>query len=543
MKHSVTITILSNTIPSEDELKRLAIKELSKNRVFIKPKDISSFVFIKKSLDCRHKTIKTHLRYDVYTDGEKPESFMTGGVFVAPWKMADPKKTVVIVGSGPAGLFAALQLLESGIKPIIIERGTGTSSRKKDIAQISVSNTVNADSNYCFGEGGAGTFSDGKLYTRSNKRGNIQKILAIFNHHGATDSILTDAHPHIGTDKLPSVINNICATIIKFGGEVRFNTKLVDFELSNNTIKSVLTQDTLTNQTCSIPCECVILSTGHSATDVYTLLAKININSLEAKTFAIGVRVEHDRKLIDSIQYHGQELHQALPAAEYRLVTQVENRGVYSFCMCPGGLVVPSASKNNEIVVNGMSPSSRNGKWSNSAIVVEIRPEDCVQILKDLNIELENEVTAGLELRTLIEHRAFELTKTQAAPAVRLADFLEDTLSKTLPETSYVPGLVATDLTKVLPRFITERLKTAFYEFNKQMQGFITNNAVLIAPETRTSTPVRIVRNKDTCESPVINGLFPAGEGSGYSGGIVSSAMDGELVAKAVINTFNCKTL
>lgn len=540
----VTITILSSKIPEEDELKNLAIKELAKKRINVKKSDISAFVFRKKSLDARHKTVKTHLRYDVYTKGEKPEGFEAGGKFEPTWKnLTDVKdcKEVVVVGSGPAGLFASLELLEKGIKPIMIDRGPSTSQRKIDIAKISREGFLNDDSNYCFGEGGAGTFSDGKLFTRSNKRGNIAKILAVLNYHGATDAILTDAHPHIGTDKLPGIINRICDTIRNCGGEVKFSTKLVDILVEKSCgkpkISGIVVENLETSEITTIKADSVILATGHSAADIYEILYQIEPNALEAKTFAMGVRVEHPRELIDNIQYHGREKSMDLPPAEYRLTTQVAERGVYSFCMCPGGLVVPSASNKKGIVVNGMSPSSRKGKFSNAAIVVETTPEDCKSII-------ENEsVLAGLRLRTEIEERAMDLVKEncggfnvnpQAAPAQRLVDFLAGRKSETLPETTYTPGIVSVDLNELFPAHISQRLKQGFTDFNKQMQGFICENALLIAPETRTSTPVRIVRNKETFESDFLENLFPCGEGSGYSGGIVSSAMDGENAAKKV---------
>ena len=549
----VTITILSNKIPSEDELKNLAVKELSKKGINIKVAEISAFVFRKKSLDARHKTVKTHLRYDVYTKGEKPEGFEAGGKFEAPWKNVSNQKdvkNVIVVGSGPAGLFASLELLEKGIKPIMIDRGPGTKQRKIDIAKISREGFLNDDSNYCFGEGGAGTFSDGKLFTRSNKRGNIAKILAILNYHGASEAILTDAHPHIGTDKLPEIINRICDTIRNCGGEVKFYTKLVEIlvEKSCGKLKfcGIVVENSLTGEKSTINGDAVILATGHSATDVYELLYQLEPNALEAKTFAMGVRVEHPRELIDGIQYHGREKTMDLPPAEYRLTTQVDGRGVYSFCMCPGGLVVPSASSKTGIVVNGMSPSSRKGKFSNAAIVVETTPEDCGKITG------KNELLAGLKLRTEIEEKAMKLVKNerafsekdaninvetenpQSAPAQRLVDFLENRKSMSLPKSTYTPGLVSVDLNELFPAHIVSRLKQGFLDFNKQMQGFISYDAVLIAPETRTSTPIRIFRDKENFESPLISGLFPCGEGSGYAGGIVSSAMDGENAAKKV---------
>lgn len=534
-----------------NELKNHGIKTAGEN---------TEFVFVKKSIDARHGQVKLHLKYRIYI-GEKPQEFSDT---LPVWKKADGSRKVVIVGSGPAGLFGALKLLESGIKPIIVERGAMTSQRKRDIALISTQDNVNENSNYCFGEGGAGTFSDGKLYTRSNKRGDISKILRIFVNFGADPKILTDAHPHIGTDKLPAVINNMRAKIIELGGEFLFNTKLVglvtdtaagstdsgsaknaplgstDTSSAKDTVSvtGVTVEDVISKEKKQIEADAVLLATGHSAPDIYELLAKTAPSSLEAKTFAAGVRVEHPRELIDAIQYHGRK-EKNLGAAEYRVTTQVDGRGVYSFCMCPGGFVVPSSSGPDEIVVNGMSAAARNSKWSNAAIVVEIRPEDIPQEFVVKAKELGCPDLAGLLFRTQMELLAKQNGSGQAAPSQLLTDFLANRKSTELPATSYTPGIVSSNLNEWLPEHIRSRLQKGFAEINKSMKGFICSEALMIAIETRTSTPVRIKRDKETFECCGIQNLFPAGEGSGYSGGIVSSAMDGEN-ACAVISKRIC---
>jgi uncharacterized FAD-dependent dehydrogenase len=408
-----------------------------------------------------------------------------------------------------------------------VERGKRTPERKRDIAAIGRGGAAPRDSNYCFGEGGAGTFSDGKLYSRSNKRGNIRRVLETLCCFGADQSILIDAHPHIGSDRLPAIISAMTDKIRELGGEVHFETRCTGFIVEKGKLRGIRTS------AGDLRAEAVILAAGHSAPDIYRLLAEIAPNALEAKAFAVGVRVEHPRSVIDGIQYHGAEKKQALPAAEYRLTAQVDGRGVYSFCMCPGGVVVPSASAPDEVVVNGMSAAGRNSRWSNAAIVVEVRPEDIPG-----NGEL-----SGLAFRTELEKTAYREAAIDAtvtvssgskAPAQRLTDFLAGRLSATLPSSSYAPGLVSSRLDEWLPPFIARRLQAAFPEFDQKMRGFICADALLIAPETRTSTPVRITRKSETFESAAISGLFPAGEGSGYAGGIVSSALDGENTAAAV---------
>ena len=542
MIKEITITLKPEDEKNTGLHKNLIKKELQKNH--IKADDFES-VFVKKSIDARHGQLKLHLRYKVYI-GEKPEA---AGEWKPLWKScqgAGPERTVIIVGAGPAGLFGALKLLESGIKPVIIERGTQTRQRKKDIALISTRDLVNGDSNYCFGEGGAGTFSDGKLYTRSNKRGDISSVLRIFNYFGADEKILTDAHPHIGTDRLPQVINAMRDKIIELGGEFYFNERVTGLITETDKaqggklrVKGVETIGVESGLKRRFEGAAVLLVTGHSATDVYEMLAGLAPACLEAKTFAAGVRVEHPRSLIDSIQYHGRGEQAGLGAAEYRVTTQVDGRGVYSFCMCPGGFVVPSSSGPEEIVVNGMSAAARNSKWSNAAIVVEIRPEDIPQKFHQAAKEAGCPPLAGLFFRREIEGLAYKNGQGQAAPAQRLTDFLAGRKSADLPASSYTPGLVSSELGSWMPSVISDRLKKGFEEIDKNMHGFICKDALMIAPETRTSTPVRILRDKESFECRVISGLYPAGEGSGYSGGIVSSAMDGENACSQISRVIN----
>ena len=551
MIKEITITLL-NPVDAENPKEKLVRKQLAA-KLDCREKDIHSFVLVKKSLDARHGKVKFHLRYQVFTGGDRPESAASQKLEYLPCPENAPQ--VVIVGSGPAGLFAALKLIQGGIRPIVLERGNPAGQRKRDIAAISTRHEVNPDSNYCFGEGGAGTFSDGKLYTRSNKRGNIQGILQIFHHFGADSQILTDAHPHIGTDKLPSVIQAMTQRIVECGGEVHFGCRCTELLLEKTGknprvvgVKAVSVAEESTTQEQVFSGDAVILATGHSATDVYQLLGSQLPAALEDKTFAMGLRVEHPREIIDNIQFHGAQKKSQLGAAEYRLVTQVQERGVYSFCMCPGGLVVPSASCQEGLVVNGMSPSSRGGKWSNAAIVVEIRPQDFELVIaqleekfSDYNIAIDVKLASsknanpGLYLRTLLEILTKAQGRGQQAPAQLLVDFLAEKPSQELPRSSYSPGLVSSRLDLWLPDFIKGRLQQAFRDFNRKMAGFVCKEALLIAAETRTSTPVRIVRNAETLECVAAENLYPAGEGSGYSGGIVSSAMDGEAVAKAII--------
>ena len=438
---------------------------------------------------------------------------------------------VIVVGAGPGGLFAALRLIELGLRPVVVERGKDVRERKKDLAQISRTQAVDPESNYSFGEGGAGAYSDGKLYTRSKKRGNVDKILHVFCQHGASTSILADAHPHIGTDKLPRVIENMRHTILQCGGEVHFRTRMDALLIEGDEVKGI---ETSTGQTFLGP---VILATGHSARDVYRRLAADGVE-MEAKGIAVGVRLEHPATLIDRIQYHNREGRgKYLPAAEYSFVTQVEGRGVYSFCMCPGGFIVPAASGPEQIVVNGMSPSNRGSRWSNSGMVVEIRPEDLPQLRMENGEWKMNDEHAPLRMLSFQEHLERlcwqQGNRRQTAPAQRMADFVNRRLSADLPESSYAPGLIASPLHFWLPPFIADRLAQGFRQFGRQARGFLTNEAVMIAVETRTSAPVRIVRDRDTLQHVRLRGLFPCGEGAGYAGGIVSAGVDGERCAEA----------
>jgi uncharacterized FAD-dependent dehydrogenase len=432
------------------------------------------------------------------------------------------KPEVIIVGAGPAGLFAALRLIELGIRPVIIERGKDISSRKKDIARISREQIINPDSNYCFGEGGAGTFSDGKLYTRSKKRGDNKRVLELLCLHGANENILYEAHPHLGTDKLPGIISQVRKSITSSGGLFLLEKRVSDFILDGNEIKGVVVSR---NEKFFSPF--VILATGHSAKDIYDICKAREID-LEQKSFAMGVRVEHPQELIDRIQYHGQSRGDFLPAASYNLVKQVDGRGVYSFCMCPGGFIVPSATSQEEIVVNGMSPSQRNSPYANSGIVVEIRPEDLKQYSRYGEL-------AGLAFRKEFERMAWEEGgKTQAAPAQRLTDFINGLNSGTLPGVSYFPGVSSSSMHEWIPPFIGKRLREGFSLFGSMMNGFLTEEAVILGVESRTSSPVRIPRDRTIMAHIRISGLYPCGEGSGYSGGIVSSAVDGMKAAEAI---------
>ena len=497
---------------------KLLEKEASKT-LRIDAGRIKSARITRRSIDARQRKVMVNITLRVYVD-EVPDDMRLVKPVDYPVLDSDAPEAVV-VGAGPAGLFAALRLIELGIRPVVLERGKDVDSRRKDMADIARSNRVDPDSNYCFGEGGAGAYSDGKLYTRSKKRGSVDKILTVFNQFGAQDDILIDAHPHIGTDRLPEVIKNMRRQIIASGGEVHFSSRVTDILLRDETVVGVMTAD---GKIYSGP---AILATGHSARDIYELLLAKNI-SIEPKGLAIGVRLEHPQKLIDCIQYHSPEGRgKYLPAAEYSMLTRIDGRAVYSFCMCPGGFIIPAASGPDQLVVNGMSPSSRGTKWANSGMVVEILPED-----------IDNGNADPLKMMKYqadIEHRFFEdAGHTQNAPAQRMLDFTAKRKSDTLPPTSYAPGIHSSMMNDLLPRPIAERLRKGFVEFGKKSKGFLTNDAVLIGCETRTSSPVRITRDKDTLEHAGIKNLFPCGEGAGYAGGIVSAAIDGERCADAL---------
>lgn len=470
---------------------------------------------LRKSIDARQRTILVNLKVRVYIN-EMPED---DAYQHTDYPDVSGRQQVIVVGAGPGGLFAALKLIELGYRPIVLERGKDVHERKKDLSQITKTQQVDPESNYCFGEGGAGAYSDGKLYTRSKKRGNIEKILHVFCQHGASTNILCDAHPHIGTDKLPRVIENMRHTILRCGGEVHFQTKMTRLILEGDKVVGVEAQNNA-QLTFRGP---VILATGHSARDVYRYLAEAKVE-IEAKGIAVGVRLEHPSMLIDQIQYHNRQGRgKYLPAAEYSFVTQVDGRGVYSFCMCPGGFVIPAATDKRQIVVNGMSPSNRGGQWSNSGMLVEVRAEDVegADALRVMNYQQQLEEACWQQGNM-----------KQTAPAQRMADFVNKRLSYDLPKSSYAPGLISSPLHFWLPEQIAKRLQQGFNYFGKHAHGFLTNEAVMIGVETRTSSPVRIIRNTDTLMHVRIQGLFPCGEGAGYAGGIVSAGVDGERCAE-----------
>ena len=547
MIHEYQLRILPEQAASEQSLKQYIGREKS-----LDVRTINAIRILKRSIDARQRTIYVNLTIRVFVN-ETPseEEFVR-----TDYPNVEGRPAVIVVGAGPGGLFAALKLIELGLRPIVVERGKNVRERKEDLARISREHKVDAESNYSFGEGGAGAYSDGKLYTRSKKRGSVEKILNVFCQHGASPTILSDAHPHIGTDKLPRVIENMRNTILACGGEVHFQTRMESILIEGQKVKGI---ETNTGKTFLGP---VILATGHSARDVYRWLYAHGVQ-LETKGIAIGVRLEHPSMLIDQIQYHNKNGRgKYLPAAEYSFVQQVDGRGVYSFCMCPGGFVVPAASGPHQLVVNGMSPSNRGTKWSNSGMVVETRPEDL--LLPEMQLQAEpfpesNEsLTEELILRdgkqpegtihTLAMMRFQEKLEQicwqqgnmrQTAPSQRMVDFTRKKLSYDLPATSYSPGLVSSPLHFWMPSFLSERLSKGFQLFGKSSRGFLTNEAVMIAVETRTSSPVRIVRDKDTLQHLTMEGLFPCGEGAGYAGGIVSAGIDGERCAEAVANYLN----
>lgn len=495
-------------------------KQLSQD-AGIDNKSITSIRVLRRSIDARHRNIFINLLVRIYVGEEQEEP----DFIPIEYKEVSGARKAIVVGAGPGGLFAALRLIELGVKPIVVERGKNVRERKNDIAQIARTQQVDEESNYSFGEGGAGAYSDGKLYTRSKKRGSIEKILHVFCQHGASTDILIDAHPHIGTDRLPAVIENIRNTILKCGGEVHFQTKMVSLIHNDSKVKGVIVVNQLTGKEKELEGP-VILATGHSARDVYRYLYSENIE-MEAKGIAVGVRLEHPSQLIDRIQYHNKEGRgKYLPAAEYSFVTQVDNRGVYSFCMCPGGVVIPAATGKEQVVVNGMSPSNRGTAWSNSGMVVELRPDDVKgdDILKMMDYQERLERNCWLQAN-----------RRQTAPAQRMADFVNNRLSYDLPKSSYQPGLISSPLHFWLPENISTRLKTAFKIFGKHSHGFLTNDAILIGVETRTSSPLRIIRHNETLEHISFHGLYPCGEGAGYAGGIVSAAIDGERCAESLV--------
>ena len=515
MTKEYQIRVLPVVAASENAIKRYLAEEQG-----IDQRTINSVRVLKKSIDARQRTIFVNLKIRVYIN-EVPQD---DEYEHTEYQNVEGRPQVVVVGEGPGGLFASLRLIELGLRPVVLERGKDVRERKMDLAQITKTQKVDPESNYCFGEGGAGAYSDGKLYTRSKKRGNVNKILNVFCQHGASTSILADAHPHIGTDKLPRVIENMRNTIIKCGGEVHFQTKMTRLVVEGERVTGVEAVDLKTGGelTFSGP---VILATGHSARDVYRLLVESNIH-IEAKGIAVGVRLEHPSQLIDQIQYHNREGRgKYLPAAEYSFVTQVEERGVYSFCMCPGGFVIPAATGPQQLVVNGMSPSNRGTQWSNSGMVVELHPDDVGGDSSD--------PLCMMHFQEKLERDCWQQgNMKQTAPAQRMADFVNNRLSYDLPKSSYAPGLISSPLHFWMPPFVAKRLQEGFKKFGKMSHGFLTNEAVLIATETRTSSPVRIARDPATLQHVTVQGLFPCGEGAGYAGGIVSAGVDGERCAE-----------
>lgn len=515
-------------MPKEIELKLLPehafdetiIIERVAAMLHVSVSDISALRYLKRSIDARKKPHVFYvLKILVFINEAVTDNDFDNGFAKEPLK---ENESVVIIGFGPAGMFAALQLIEKGIKPIVFERGKSVRDRRRDLAQLNKSLSVNPESNYCFGEGGAGTYSDGKLYTRSKKRGNIKKVLHCLVNHGASQDILINAHPHIGTNKLPQIVENIRETILAAGGEVHFNSKMTDMQIVNGKITSITI-----NAQKQVPVSQLILATGHSARDVFELLNDKKIH-IESKPFALGVRIEHPQSVIDQIQYGRNDRGEYLPPASYSLVTQAAGNGVFSFCMCPGGIIAPAATNANEVVVNGWSPSKRNGFFANSGMVVTVNPEHW-------QTQYGNHALSALNFQKEVEHKAYLQSNSIVAPAQRMDDFIRNSASRSLPECSYLPGLVTADLRSILPPFISQSLAEGLSHFGQSLKGYRTNEAVLVGVESRTSSPVRIPRDKETLNHAEISNLFPCGEGAGYAGGIMSAALDGMACALATI--------
>ena len=498
------------------------IYRLGLQKAKLNPNEVVDWRIRKRSLDARKATIKMNVQLEFWKVGEVRESTQAWTA-----KTVDTEKKIAIIGAGPAGLYAALRAIEAGITPVVFERGKDVRARRRDLAAINKEQTVNPESNYCFGEGGAGTYSDGKLYTRSKKRGNVLKALEWLVHFGASEDILVEAHPHIGTNKLPAIITAMREAVIAHGGAVHFNAKLTDIKIENKAIKGLeINGDTWHNFSE------VVLATGHSARDIFYLLHKRGV-TIAAKPFALGVRVEHTQELINDIQYHGDHQNPYLPPASYALVEQVDGMGVYSFCMCPGGIIAPCATEKEEVVTNGWSPSKRNNPYANSGIVVSVAPED-------LPNYKENDPFVCLDFQKKVEYDCWVAGgKTQQVPAQRMVDFVQGKTSTDFPKTSYQPGIVSVNLAAVLPPLIAKRLQKAFVKFGRKMKGYYTNNAVLHAPESRTSSPVSIPRHPDSLEHITIKGLYPCGEGAGYAGGIISAAIDGINCVDAIAHKWD----
>ena len=519
MQKSISLKLLPSEAASDQLIKQYISKAES-----VELSAVSGYHILKQSIDARSKQTWVNLTVQAFIN----EPFLLRSLMHFDFKdVRAAKYRVIIIGAGPAGLFAALQLIEKGIKPIILERGKEVRARRRDLALLNKEGQINPESNYCFGEGGAGTYSDGKLYTRSSKRGDINRILNLFVHFGAEENILYESHPHIGTNKLPQIITTIRKQLLSSGAEVLFEKKVTDLIIKEDSISEVKTDDGNIYHA-----DAIILATGHSARDIFQLLHTKNIR-IEFKPFALGVRVEHPQQVIDNIQYHSQSRSNYLPPASYSLVEQVDGKGVFSFCMCPGGIIAPAATNNGELVVNGWSPSKRNNPYANSGIVVSINE-------KDVHAFKKHGPLAGMLFQQSIERKAFDSGGGKfVAPAQRLIDFTGNRSSSSLPECSYLPGIASSSLKEVLPNFVYKDLQQAFKEFGKKMRGYYTNDAVVVATESRTSSPVRIPRNEESLEHPQIKNLYPCGEGAGYAGGIVSAAMDGERIARQLAIKFN----
>lgn len=522
MQKNISLKLLPSEAGDENIIKNYIAQSIA-----IKKSSVSGFNILKSSIDARSRQIWFNLTIQTFINEPfQPRKLMNFNFH----ELNKSAKKVIIIGAGPAGLFAALKLLESGIKPIILERGKDVKARRRDLAVLNKEGEINPESNYCFGEGGAGTYSDGKLYTRSTKRGDVNRILNLFVHFGSTENILYESHPHIGTNKLPAIITSIRKKIIECGGEFHFERKVVDFIIKSEKIKGVKTSDDDIHEA-----DAFILATGHSARDIFQLLHQRKIQ-IECKPFALGVRIEHPQSLIDAAQYHSNERGDFLPPASYSLVQQVDGKGVFSFCMCPGGIIAPASTAPGELVVNGWSPSKRNNPYANSGIVVPVDEKDAISYFEKENIsKMDRDPLLLLKFQKSIEQKAFQAGGGKfVAPAQRMVDFTENKNSSSVPDCSYLPGIHPSSLREVLPSFIHLRLQQAFKEFGKKMRGYFTNEAVVVATESRTSSPVRIPRIEDLLHHPQIKNLYPCGEGAGYAGGIVSAAIDGERVAEQI---------